>query len=224
MSKFYAIKEGHIPGIYSTWIDAEKQVKGYPGAVHKSFKTLFEAQAFLSDQNLPPPPMVAMAGEPFLPPPIKAAALSIYTDGGHNARTGLVAWGRVTDDLGVDIIQYYPNCVKDLEIIKTPWYSYVVVSNFNDCKQQNNGAELLSFLIALRIAVVDLRVTNIKTDSDTVHKYWTKKLKPESRAKMDHRKAAYIDEAIKLRVIVEARGVYLEKISGDHNKADLGFH
>ena len=37
--KFYAVKEGRHSGIYTTWEEAEKQVKGFSGAVYKSFKT-----------------------------------------------------------------------------------------------------------------------------------------------------------------------------------------
>ena len=38
--KFYAVWAGHKPGIYTTWAEAEKQVKGYPKAGFKSFPTL----------------------------------------------------------------------------------------------------------------------------------------------------------------------------------------
>lgn len=29
--KFYAVKVGKVPGIYSTWNGCEEQVKGFPG-------------------------------------------------------------------------------------------------------------------------------------------------------------------------------------------------
>lgn len=38
MSKYYAVASGRDVGIYRTWKDASKQVIGYSGAVHKSFK------------------------------------------------------------------------------------------------------------------------------------------------------------------------------------------
>lgn len=37
--KFYAVWAGHKPGIYTTWAEAEKQVKGYPNSGYKSFPT-----------------------------------------------------------------------------------------------------------------------------------------------------------------------------------------
>ncbi|WVR08357.1 hypothetical protein IAU60_005412 [Kwoniella sp. DSM 27419] len=36
-AKFYAVRVGRRPGVYTTWSEAEKQVIGFPGAVHKSF-------------------------------------------------------------------------------------------------------------------------------------------------------------------------------------------
>lgn len=49
MSKFYAIKVGRKPGIYTSWSEAEAQVKGFSGAVYKSFKTNEEARNFIND-------------------------------------------------------------------------------------------------------------------------------------------------------------------------------
>lgn len=47
MTKFYAVKSGRKPGIYRTWNECEKQVKGFQGARFKSFKTLQDAQNFI---------------------------------------------------------------------------------------------------------------------------------------------------------------------------------
>ena len=51
-SKFYAVKKGKIPGIYNSWDDCKKMVDGFPGAVYKSFKTLEEAEAFVSKNSI----------------------------------------------------------------------------------------------------------------------------------------------------------------------------
>lgn len=40
--------QGHKPGIYENWADAQKQLKGFIGAKHKSFDTLQEAEAALN--------------------------------------------------------------------------------------------------------------------------------------------------------------------------------
>lgn len=51
--KFYAVQQGHTPGIYLTWSECEAQVKGYPGARFKSFRTRKEAEDFVSGDVKP---------------------------------------------------------------------------------------------------------------------------------------------------------------------------
>ena len=50
-TKFYAVKNGRVPGIYSTWRECEEQIKGFSGAIYKSFATLEEAESFMSDSG-----------------------------------------------------------------------------------------------------------------------------------------------------------------------------
>lgn len=45
--KFYAVKIGRNPGIYTTWDECKKQVDGYSGADFKSFADMSEAEAFI---------------------------------------------------------------------------------------------------------------------------------------------------------------------------------
>lgn len=45
--KFYAVKRGVRPGVYETWSACEPLVKGFPGAIYKSFPTRQEAEAFV---------------------------------------------------------------------------------------------------------------------------------------------------------------------------------
>lgn len=44
--KFYAVKKGKVPGVYTTWDACRRMVYGFPGAVYKSFPTREEAEAF----------------------------------------------------------------------------------------------------------------------------------------------------------------------------------
>ena len=43
--KYYVVWEGHQPGIYKSWTDCQLQIKAYPGAKYKSYKSLADAQA-----------------------------------------------------------------------------------------------------------------------------------------------------------------------------------
>lgn len=41
--KYYVVWEGHEPGIYDSWAATQQQIKNYPNAKYKSFKTRLEA-------------------------------------------------------------------------------------------------------------------------------------------------------------------------------------
>jgi ribonuclease H-related protein len=71
MSKFYAVKIGKIPGIYTSWTECEKNVKGFPGAIYKRFSNKKEAEKFIKDDELSN--MVAT----------DLNTIEIYTDGSH---------------------------------------------------------------------------------------------------------------------------------------------
>src|ERR1051325_45493 len=43
-NKYYVVWKGRKPGIFTTWPEAEKQVKGFAGAQYKSFGSLREAR------------------------------------------------------------------------------------------------------------------------------------------------------------------------------------
>ena len=47
MAKFYAVRKGLNTGIYASWDEAEKNVKGFPGAEYKKFSTLKDACEFM---------------------------------------------------------------------------------------------------------------------------------------------------------------------------------
>lgn len=52
--KFYAVKAGRIPGIYTTWKETSSQTNGFSGALFKSFATKLEALQYLYDGQIPP--------------------------------------------------------------------------------------------------------------------------------------------------------------------------
>lgn len=47
MAKFYAVKEGYRPGVYTTWAECQEQIKGYKGALYKSFSLEEDAKEFV---------------------------------------------------------------------------------------------------------------------------------------------------------------------------------
>ena len=57
--KFYGVKVGRAPGVYDTWDEAEAQVKGFEGALHKSFATRAPAEKYVAS---PPAPGFVSSG------------------------------------------------------------------------------------------------------------------------------------------------------------------
>ena len=50
--KFYAVRKGLIPGIYTSWGECQQNINGFSGAEYKGFSTREEAEAFISDEDL----------------------------------------------------------------------------------------------------------------------------------------------------------------------------
>ncbi len=55
MAYYYAVKIGENPGIYSSWAECEKQVKGYPNAQFKKWKTREEAETYINENSTSTP-------------------------------------------------------------------------------------------------------------------------------------------------------------------------
>ena len=50
--KYYTVWEGHSTGVFDNWEECQKQIKNFPGAKYKSFKTKEEAeQAFYGNYH-----------------------------------------------------------------------------------------------------------------------------------------------------------------------------
>jgi ATP-dependent DNA helicase PIF1 len=51
-NKFYAVTKGHNPGIYDSWDITNENVKGFSGAIYKSFNTQGEAEQFFNQNRV----------------------------------------------------------------------------------------------------------------------------------------------------------------------------
>lgn len=50
MGKYYAVRKGQHPGIYTSWPEAQKEVSGFSGAEFKGFNTEAEAREFMGEK------------------------------------------------------------------------------------------------------------------------------------------------------------------------------
>lgn len=101
--KYYAVKKGLTPGIYTSWADCQTQINGYSGAIYKGFATKEEAMDFMGGE-------AQVFGEaeqmtlPFLrTEPVAEKAVSVaadteavaYVDGSYDVATGSFSYGMV---------------------------------------------------------------------------------------------------------------------------------
>lgn len=92
--KYYVVKEGRTPGIYTDWASCKAQVEGYSNAVYKSFKSLAEAGAWLEGAEQLQTPRDEIPPE---------HVLRAYIDGSFERSSGRYAYGLVAQYEGQTI-------------------------------------------------------------------------------------------------------------------------
>ena len=101
--KFYAVKKGLTPGIYTNWPDCQAQINGYSGAVYKGFATLEEAKEFMggkaeifgeAEQMTLPFLQQAPVAEKEMVAADGTEAVA-YVDGSYDVTTGSFSYGMV---------------------------------------------------------------------------------------------------------------------------------
>lgn len=99
--KFYAVAKGRTTGIFTSWPEAERQVKGFAGAKYKSFKTEKEAKAFLDNPVYSSAKKSVRSREPGSKAPSPApktypeTTVIVHTDGGAIGNPGPGGYGVV---------------------------------------------------------------------------------------------------------------------------------
>ena len=85
--KFYAVRKGKVPGIYSSWDACKRMVDGYPGAIYKSFKSKKEAEDFVAG-GASVAQSTAQTGSV-----TETATDYAFVDGSFNIATGVYGFG-----------------------------------------------------------------------------------------------------------------------------------
>lgn len=49
--RYYAVKKGLVPGIYTKWSECQQSINGFSGAVYKGFDSKIDAENFLNEDN-----------------------------------------------------------------------------------------------------------------------------------------------------------------------------
>lgn len=206
---YYAVRVGHVPGIYATWAECQAQTVRFSGAQFKKFDTHDAAVAF-------------MAGDVALPVRPSADRKAIAVDGTHNGTTGPFALAQVTDTTGQNLVHIHKDLFTDFALVHDDRHIQV---RFGDHVQQNNGAELAAMVAGLRIALRDTSIREIWSDSSLIVDYWSLgRVADATKALFCPAKLALVNECCALRAQFEASGGKIVKISGSTNPADFGFH
>ncbi|KAL2015012.1 hypothetical protein VTK56DRAFT_6528 [Thermocarpiscus australiensis] len=86
--KYYAVRAGHKPGVYTSWAICQQQISGYKGAQFKSFLSYEDAAAFAAGRD--PPSMTDDKPERFYGVAIGRKP-GVYTDW-SKAQEAIVGW------------------------------------------------------------------------------------------------------------------------------------
>ena len=87
MAKFYAVRKGHTPGVYTSWDECKNQVNGFSGAEYKSFNNPIDAENYLKGE--------VVAKSDFTVPNIPVNGCLAYVDGSYSSEKNLYAYGVV---------------------------------------------------------------------------------------------------------------------------------
>jgi len=105
--KYYVVWKGRKPGIFTSWAECEKQVKGFAGAQYKSFDSLKEAEA-ANRSNYE-----AFKGKPasqgkWREASVKPILPSICVDAACNGAPGKLEYRGVYSESGEEIFRFGP--------------------------------------------------------------------------------------------------------------------
>ncbi|MBE5881395.1 MAG: RNase H [Lachnospiraceae bacterium] len=101
--KYYAVKKGLTPGIYTSWADCQAQINGYSGAIYKGFATKEEAMDFMGGEaeifgEVEQMTLPFVNTEPTVEKSVSATMDTeavAYVDGSYDVTTGSFSYGMV---------------------------------------------------------------------------------------------------------------------------------
>ena len=202
--KFYAyyIPDTNENGIFDNWDDCQKKINGKK-ARYKSFKTILEAKEWLnSGANYEKKEKLTELYS-------NLNQNAIYFDAGTGRGNGVEV--RLTDFNKNSLLHK----IMDRKMINENG-NYYVAEN-----RTNNFGELVGLYMAL-VYAKRYNVKNICGDSLLIIEYWSKGRYNISNLENDT--IELIKKVTLMRKEFEKKGGIIEKISGDYNPADLGFH
>jgi len=105
--KYYVVWKGRTPGIFASWVEAEKQIKGFAGAQYKSFGSLPEAEAAYRSEYAIYKGKPSSLGK-WKYASVKPVLPSISVDAACNGSPGDLEYRGVYTDSGEEIFRFGP--------------------------------------------------------------------------------------------------------------------
>jgi ribonuclease HI len=105
--KFYVVWKGRTPGIFRSWTEAEKQIKGFAGAQYKSFGSLKEAESAYQSEYETYKGKPSSAGK-WRHASLKPVLPSICVDAACSGSPGVLEYRGVFTGTGDQIFHYGP--------------------------------------------------------------------------------------------------------------------
>lgn len=90
--KYYAVKKGNNVGIFDNWEECQNSIKGFKGAIYKSFKTEEEAEEFM---NADEEELIEESNSLKTVDALNEDEIIIYSDGSYNSDLNLSSYGVV---------------------------------------------------------------------------------------------------------------------------------
>jgi ribonuclease H-related protein len=192
-------------GVTDSWAVCEKIVSGKVGARFKAFENRTDAETWLAHGAM-------YVANPARPRP--KLERGVYFDAGTGRGAGVEI--SVTDEKGKNLLH------KALSRAELNRFGKYLVGGLNGSESAtNNYGELLALRYAIEIARTE-KIKKVFGDSKLVIEFWSQwRIK---RKDLPEETVALADEVSGLRQAFEKEGGTVERISGDHNPADLGFH
>jgi len=201
--KFYAVAVGRVPGIYSNWPEAKKQIEGFAGAMHKSFASLPEADAWLKNPG--------------------------QCRGGRQQAAPMVATATEMDDMGV-VIHTDGSCLGNPgpggygAIIREKGQERQLSGGFRHTT--NNRMEIMAAIIALRATAAGGETIHLYSDSsylvNAIGKGWAKNWARRGWRKSDGQPALNADLWQELLALLANRKVVWHWLRGHAGHYDNG--
>jgi ribonuclease HI len=201
----YFVPKTKKSGVAEDWKKVEKLVKGVAGARYRSFDSKEEAAEWLkAGANYEIKESRPSTGRQTLKKPLESG---VYFDAGTGRGKGVEV--NVTDEKGKSLLSILEKKISKQGTIFLPEGS------------TNNYGELLACKYALKIAL-KTGVKKVFGDSKLVIEFWSSGFAKRSALPVET--IALVDEVADLRDSFEDIGGKIERVSGDDNPADLGFH